>query len=275
MFSSFSLLQLFSIFNILIVHRFVKGRDLFEARERDAKLYHWTVFLTANIIVEAVWLTPISTLTFACWYYPIGLYENGNEFISTTERGAIGFILIWLFILWTCTLSVAFASAIQQAEPATQMAILCFWLSLLFCGILVPKNRLPAFWTFMYWVSPLHYFIESVAISGISGIPVKCSPVEILQVPLPPYQGSCQDYLSPFIDMFGGSITNGSHTNDASCSFCPISDSSIVLEGLGLGTTTTIVWRNIGILFAYVAFNVCLIFGIYYTVRVPRQSRRK
>lgn len=134
LFSSFLISQLFSIFCLLIIPRFTAGRDLFEARERDSKYYSWVTFVAANIIIELAWLTLISVMIFICWYYPTGMWRNGDVAFSTTERGALAFLFIWLFTLWASTLSQAFAAGIEQPESAIQFATLCFWFSLLFCG---------------------------------------------------------------------------------------------------------------------------------------------
>jgi ABC-type multidrug transport system permease subunit len=134
LFSIFLISQLFSILSMLIIPRFVNGRVAFEARERNSKTYSWVAFLTANIVIEAAWLTLISAILFVCWYYPIGMQRNGDPFFGTAERGGLAFLLIWLFCLWATTLSQAFAAGIENPETAIQMVTLCFWLSLVFCG---------------------------------------------------------------------------------------------------------------------------------------------
>ncbi|KAI1284149.1 hypothetical protein F5Y07DRAFT_348834 [Xylaria sp. FL0933] len=85
-------------------------------------------------LLELTWQTIISVPVFASWYYPIGLYRDGSSTYSTTERGAICFVIIWFFNLWANTLSQSFAAGIQHAETVVQAATLCFWLSLVFCG---------------------------------------------------------------------------------------------------------------------------------------------
>jgi ATP-binding cassette, subfamily G (WHITE), member 2, PDR len=134
LFSIFLISQLFSILSMLIIPRFTHGRDVFEARERHSGTYSWVALVTANVIVEMAWLTLISILIFVCWYYPTGMQSNGNAVFRTAERGILTFILVWLFCLWTSTLSQAFAAGIDHPEVSIQMVTLCFWLSLVFCG---------------------------------------------------------------------------------------------------------------------------------------------
>lgn len=134
LFSIFLISQLFSILSMLIIPRFVHGRVVFEARERNSKIYSWVAFVTASIIIEVAWLTLISAVIFVCWYYPTGMQRDGDLTFGTTERGGLTFLLIWLFCLWATTLSQAFAAGIDNPETAIQMATLCFWLCLVFCG---------------------------------------------------------------------------------------------------------------------------------------------
>ena len=117
-----------------VIPRIIDGRDLFEAREQRSKSYSRTIFLTSNIIVEVLWQTLATILVFVTFYYPMGLWRNGNPTFSTKNRGALSFVSIWLFCLWIITFSQAVGVGIQHAESAIQLAILLFWLSLVFCG---------------------------------------------------------------------------------------------------------------------------------------------
>ncbi len=117
-----------------MIPRLVSSRALFETRERRSKSYSWTVFLASNVIVELVWQTVASVLVFVAWYYPTGLWKNGDAAIGTAERGGLVFMLIWLFCLWITTFSQAVGVAIEIADTSVQIATLCFWLSLVFCG---------------------------------------------------------------------------------------------------------------------------------------------
>ncbi|KAF5125052.1 ZEB2-regulated ABC transporter 1 [Metarhizium anisopliae] len=269
LFSCFLTCQLFSILSMLIIPRFIRARHLFEVRERDSKLYSWVVLVAANLIVEVAWFTLISVFIFVCWYYPTGMYRNGDASFGVIERGGLAFMLLWLFIIWSCTISQAFAAIIEEVETAIQMSTLCFWLSLVFCGILVTPDHLPGFWKFMYRVSPLTYYLEGIAIAGIAGIRVQCSPVEMLHVPLPPGYGSCQTYLEAYMRDTGGYVVN-SESADGPCAFCPVSRADTVLKSLGLSTHKSTAWRNVGILTGYIVFDVICVFALYYLLRVPR-----
>lgn len=134
LFSIFLVSQLFSTLNQQIILRFTEAMDLYEGRERRAKLYSWTAFLAANLLCEVFWQTIAAIFSFVAWYYPIGLWQNGTPSFTTSDRGALCFILIWLFCTWVTTLSQCLAAGFRNSEVAIQMSTLCFWFSLVFCG---------------------------------------------------------------------------------------------------------------------------------------------
>ncbi|VUC23836.1 unnamed protein product [Clonostachys rosea] len=273
-FSMFLITQLFSCINQLIIPRFVKGRQLFEARERHSNSYTWSVFIAANIFTELVWQTAISVAVFVCWYYPVGLYRQNNSPHPLHERGLLNFILIWLFNLWANTMSQVFGAGIEHGELVVQAATLCFWLSLVFCGILVPPDSLGSFWIWMYRLSPLTYLTEGLALSGLGNATVVCSDIELLNVSLPRNSSNgvtCAQYLEAHIKLVGGSVLNPEGTDQ--CQVCPIANADTILALFGM--RSGVAWRNVGIMAAYVVFNMLATFGIYWLARVPRKLNKR
>lgn len=134
LFSIFLLTQLFSTIDQQVIPRLTNARELFESREQPSKAYSWLIFLLSTILVEVAWQTISSVLIFVCWYYPTGLWRNSDATFSASERGALVFVMIWLFGLWITTFSQLVAVGIEHAETAVQIATLFFWLSLVFCG---------------------------------------------------------------------------------------------------------------------------------------------
>jgi ATP-binding cassette subfamily G (WHITE) protein 2 (PDR) len=135
--------QLFSIFMLLtifgnvvqqIMPHFVTQRALYEVRERPSKTYSWKVFMFSNILVELPWNTLMAALIFFCWYYPIGLYRNAEPTDAVAERGALMFLYILAFLLFTSTFSHFIIAGMDSAETAGNIANLMFSLCLVFCG---------------------------------------------------------------------------------------------------------------------------------------------
>ena len=133
----FAIFMLMTIFGNLvqqIMPHFVTQRALYEVRERPSKAYSWKVFMTSNIIVELPWQTLMAVLMFFCWYYPIGMYRNAVPTHQDHERGALMFLLIWAFLLFTSTFTHMVVAGIELAETAGNIAQLLFSLTLVFCG---------------------------------------------------------------------------------------------------------------------------------------------
>ena len=135
--------QLFSIFMLMTIFgnivqqtmpHFVTQRALYEVRERPSKTYSWKVFMLSQIIVELPWNTLMSILIYFCFYYPIGMYKNAIPDHQVHERGALMWLLIWAFLLFTSTFTDMVVAGIETAETAGNIAQLLFSLTLIFCG---------------------------------------------------------------------------------------------------------------------------------------------
>jgi len=81
---------------------------------------------------------------------------------------------------------------------------------------------------------------------------IQCSDVELVQLN-PPSGMSCAQYLNPFISIAGGYLINPDATS--ACSFCSMSTADQFLAS-GFNIFYNHAWRNFGLLFAYIVFNV-------------------
>ncbi len=81
-------LTLFFIFNAIFVApgvinqlqpTFLERRDLFEAREKKAKMYSWKAFTFALIVSEIPYLIICGVLFFVCWYWTGGLVTEASK----------------------------------------------------------------------------------------------------------------------------------------------------------------------------------------------------
>jgi ATP-binding cassette subfamily G (WHITE) protein 2 (PDR) len=268
LFSTFLLTQLFGTLTQQVIPQLMHGRAIFEARERPSRTYSWAVFLAGHVSVELAWQTAAALLVFVAWYLPTGmwrLHDTGPGMMGAAERGGLMFLLVWLFCLWTGTLSQAVAAGLEHAEIAIQIATLLFWLSLVFCGILMPPSDLPGFWTFVYRATPLTHFINGGVLAGLGGLPIACSVREALEVAKPPGASSmsCGEYLLPHVRAAGGYVLDP-EASDV-CRVCPFAEANSILARLGMEIQNP--WVNVGYMFCYVVFNVFAMFGIYWAVR--------
>lgn len=261
----FAIFLLFTNFSNLMQQMlpiFSSRRILFEARERQTT-YSWPVFLLAAIISEAAWQTIGSVLAFALFYFPIGMYNAGES-----EDAALMWLYMWLFFLFTSTMSILLIAGIEQVDTAVNIGQLLFYLILMFCGVLVPKTSLPSFWIFMYRVSPLTYLIAGMIAVGIGKGPIKCSSTELLQL-MPPLNASCGEYLDPYINYAGGTLVDRDATG--MCHYCPLRNSSDFLSQFNISYSRR--WFYFGIIWIYIMFNVVGTIAVYWAFRVPKGQK--
>lgn len=272
MFGIFMLMTIFGQLVQQIMPLFVTQRALYEVRERPSKTYSWKAFMISNIIVEIPWSTLCAVLLFFTWYYPIGLWRNAEPTDSVHERGALMFLLIWSFLLFTSTFAHMVIAGIADAETGGNIANLCFSLTLIFCGVLATPTALPGFWIWMYRISPFTYLIEGMLSTAVSGTTVVCAANEYLQFS-PPSSTTCGEYMRPYINTIGGYLEESSIDSTTNCSFCQIRYTDQFLAGVAANPANS--WRDFGIMWVYIIFNVFGAIGLYYWVRVPKGGKHK
>ena len=269
----FSIFLLFTIFGQLvqqIMPHFVTQRALYEARERPSKTYSWKAFMFANIIVELPWNSLMAVIIFICFYYPIGLYQNAQPTGELNLRSAQFFLFTLQFLLFTSSFTNMMIAGIADAETGGNIANLLFSLSLIFCGVLQPAQGLPGFWIFMYRVSPFTYLVEGMLSTGIANQKTFCADNEFVSFD-PPSGSTCGQYMQPYTSEAGGYLKDNSATSN--CQFCTYDDTNFFLEQIGLSYSNA--WRDFGILWAYIIFNIFAAVGIYWLARVPKKSKHQ
>ena len=117
-----------------IMPNFVTQRSLYEVRERPAKVYSWQVFILSYILIEVLWSVLVGTILFFTWYYPIGYYRNAIETDAVALGGALMWLYVMMFMIFTATFAVMAVAGQETAEEAGNLANLAFSLSLIFCG---------------------------------------------------------------------------------------------------------------------------------------------
>lgn len=269
--------QMFAIFNLLTVFgqlvqqtmpHFVVQRSLYEVRERPSKVYGWKVFMLSQIIVELPWNTLMAVLMFVCWYYPVGLNNNAIAAGQEHERGALMFLLLWVFLLFTSTFTDMIIAAFETAEAGGNIANLLFMLCLIFCGVLASPDTFPRFWIFMYRLSPFSYLISAMLSTAVANTEVICAANEYVSFQ-PPSGTSCGDYMADYIAAAGGYLQDPNATD--SCSFCKVADTNVFLTSIQSSYDDR--WRNFGIMWAYIIFNIFGALGMYWLARVPKKAK--
>lgn len=254
--------QMFAIFNILTVFgqlvqqtmpHFVIQRSLYEVRERPSKVYSWKVFMLSQIIVELPWNTLMAALMFVCWYYPVGLQANAAAAGQTAERGALMFLLLVVFLLFTSTFTDFIIAGFETAEAGGNIANLLFTLCLIFCGVLASPDTMPRFWIFMYRISPFTYLVSAMLSTAVANTNVECALNEFTK--FQPFNGTCSEYMAPYINGIPdlGIPGAGGYLRDEfaidECQYCAINETNVFLTTVRSDYADR--WRNFGYVFSF------------------------
>lgn len=269
MYSVFMFMTIFGNLCQQIMPLFVTQRALYEVRERPAKVYSWKAFMAANIFVELPWNTLMAVFMFVCWYYPIGMYNNAKPTDAVNERSGLMFLFIWVFLLFTSTFAHMVIAGIEVAETGGNIATLLFSLCLIFCGVLATPETMPGFWIFMYRVSPFTYLVQGMLSTGLSGTTVECASNELLEFNPAPGYSTCQSYMESYMNLNGGYLSDPNATS--ACEFCTISSTDTYLAEVSSYFSQA--WRNFGLMWVYIGFNVVAAVFIYWLARVPKGKK--
>ncbi|KAK6216635.1 ABC-2 type transporter [Colletotrichum tabaci] len=270
MFGVFIFLAIFSQLVDQILPVFVSQRTMYEARERPSKSYSWVAFLGANMLVEAVWNSIMSVFSFLLWYFPLGLYRTSRQTGTEHSRATTIFLFVWAFFIFASTFAHFVIAGLDSHDVAGAVVGLLTIMMFGFCGILAGPDVLPRFWIFMYRVNPFTYFVEGFLGTALANARASCAPNEFL-VFNPPAGSTCAEYLRPYVDAMGGSVHNPDATD--ACRFCPIAETNSFLASVNVDFANR--WRNFGIMWAFVVFNVAAAFFLYWLARVPKKSKVK
>lgn len=120
----------------------------------------------------------------------------------------------------------------------------------------------------MYRVSPFTYLINGMLATGLANTNVTCADIEYST--FNPRDGeTCFGYMQDFIGRRGGYVRNPDDTSQ--CQFCQVRDTNVYLTQLSSEYASR--WRNFGVMWAFVGFNVAAALFFYWLARVPRKQK--
>lgn len=233
------------------------SRELFEVRESASNTFHWSCLLLAQFLAELPYHLVFSTLLYCCFYFPVK-YDTSPQI-----AGYFYFIYCIVFQLYYVSFALWVVYFSPDAASASVISSLLFSFMIAFCGVLQPVSQMPGFWTFMYKVSPYTYFIQSYMLITFHGRAVQCEPREF-QTLQPPSGQTCGEYMQTYLDTMTGYINNPDATSN--CQYCTYDIGDQYLSTLGISYSYK--WRNVGLMFAYIVFNLCAMLVFYYLFRV-------
>lgn len=258
MFSVFMITNIFPTLVQQIQPLFVTQRSLYEVRERPSKAYSWIAFVLANIVVEIPYQIMAAILIYACFYYPV-------VGIQTSDRQGLVLLFIIQLFLYASSFAQMTIAAMPDAQTASSIVTVLVLMSILFNGVLQPPNALPGFWIFMYRVSPFTYWIAGIVATMLHGRQVECAEKET-QIFDPRDGQTCGAYLAPLAGQAPGTLQNPDATSD--CRYCSYQVADQFLAGSRIYWSER--WRNFGLMWVYIIFNIFMAIFVYYMFRVRK-----
>ncbi|PVI00139.1 hypothetical protein DM02DRAFT_709144 [Periconia macrospinosa] len=271
--------QMFGVFIFLfviiqmmyqVIPTFIKQRTLYEARERQSKTYAWQAFVISNIVIEAAWNAFIAVFCFIVWYYPMGLYRNAEATDASNLRAFETLLVVVGSFFFASSVSHMILAGTPNEEIATGLLTLLSIFLYAFCGILAGPNVLPRFWIFMYRVNPFTYVVSGLMSATMGMAPAHCAENEFLTLEAPNGM-SCGEYLRAYIEMAGGYLRDSQAYGQ--CHFCPLDNTDQFLRSVNVEWETR--WRDLGLIWVYVAVNVFGAIFLYWLCRVPKGKKAK
>ncbi|CAK9441277.1 uncharacterized protein LODBEIA_P51460 [Lodderomyces beijingensis] len=271
--------QMLSIFMLFVVMTtlsqqyvpmFVTQRDLYEAREAPAKTFSWFAFILAQITAELPYQIVAASISFFCWYYPVGMYRNAGD--AVVQRGALMWVIMTLMFIYSSTLAQLCISFNQLADNAANGISMLITICMTFCGVIATKDFMPRFWIFLYRFNPFTYLLSAMFSMGIGNSSVQCAANEFLHFPTEhPGVQKCKDYMGAYIAVAGGYLTNPEATDN--CQFCVTNQTNQYLKHLNISISQF--GRDCGVFIGFIAFNMIFTVFFYWLFRVPKGDRRK
>ncbi|KAK9241735.1 ABC-2 type transporter-domain-containing protein, partial [Lipomyces tetrasporus] len=249
--------NLFTVFNFIFVAPgvisqlqplFIDRRDIYEAREKKSKMYHWAPFVTGLIVSEFPYLLACALLYYVCWYFTCGLPTAAGN------AGSVFFVVVMYECLYTgigqmiaaYTPNAVFASLVNPLVITTLVS---------FCGVMIPYSQIEPFWRYwMYYIDPFNYLMSSLLVFTTWDKPVHCKPDELAIFDPAPNQ-TCGEYLANYQHGMGVATNLLNPDATAACHVCQYTDGGDYLRTLNL-KEEYYGWRNAGIV-------VVFVFGIY------------
>ncbi|KAI9375567.1 ABC-2 type transporter-domain-containing protein [Aspergillus egyptiacus] len=269
--------QMFGIFVFLfvvvqlilqIIPSFTTQRTLYESRERQSKTYSWQTFIVSNIAVEFFWNTIMCIFCFLVWFYPVGFYRNAEWTGTVHNRSTLAFLIIWATFLFASSFAHMLIAGMDSPDVASSLSNILSILMYGFCGILAGPDALPGFWIFMYRVNPFTYLVAGFLSTCVGDAPMHCAENEILSFERPANL-SCESYMAEYISNNGGKLLDSATEY---CSFCPMDNTNQYLLGVSIDFNTR--WRDFGLMWAFIVFNICAAVCFYWLFRVPKGKKK-
>lgn len=255
--------RMFSVFLVILISavsinatvpKFFMNRMIWEARELPSRIYGWQAFTTAQILCEIPYAILACVVYFLVWYFPVGFPVQAN--IS-------GYVfLMWLLFNLFVASWGQWISAFAPSYTVISNVIPFFLVSVqLFTGVIRPYATTPVFWRYwLYYVSPIQWFIHGVVGTLLHDVAVRCAPDELAVFQPPPGQ-TCGAYAASYLQTAAGYLDNPTATSN--CGYCQFSLGDDYAASINISYDFR--YQCFGILLAFCITNYLLVYFFVYS----------
>ncbi|KAJ6818768.1 ABC transporter G family member 23-like [Iris pallida] len=136
-------------------------------RESSRRMYRLSSYMLANTVVFAPFLLVVALLFAGPVYWLVGLNPSLGAFVFFA-------LVVWLIVMMAGSL-VLFLSAVSP-DFILGNSLICMFLGVffLFSGYFIPKESIPKYWVFMYYMSLYRYPLDSLLINEYWSLRDKC-----------------------------------------------------------------------------------------------------
>ncbi|MBW0500769.1 hypothetical protein O181_040484 [Austropuccinia psidii MF-1] len=196
MFSVFLILFVPPVFMNQLIVKWFKVKSIYEAKEKDVGMYKEISLGISFVLAELPYCILSGVIYWIIWFFGLGF---------NTNLEAVGFTLvaIQMFFFFQATLAIWIAALIPKIGMVTN-ALPFFLISMeAFNGGLIPYDQIPKYWKWMYWVSPLQWYLKSILSITLHNQKVVCKSNELIEFHSPKSM-SCKDYSKEFLKTHSG-----------------------------------------------------------------------
>ena len=254
-------LRLFTIFAFIFVAPgvigqlqplFIERRDIYDAREKKARIYSWVAFVTALITSELPYLCVCAVFYFACWYYTVGFPTDSNK------SGATFFVMLMYEFIYT-GIGQFVAAYAPNAVFANLVNPVIIGTLVSFCGVLIPYSQIQEFWRYwMYYLDPFNYLMGSILTFTVYDAHITCKESELAIFP-PPNGTTCGEYLEIFMRGMGSGMNLLDPEATDQCRVCEYRRGSDYLRTVNLNEYYY-GWRDAGIVVIFAISSYAIVY---------------
>jgi ATP-binding cassette subfamily G (WHITE) protein 2 (SNQ2) len=223
---------------------FLEKRDIYEIREKKAKMYSWVAFVTAMIVAEIPYLIICAVLYFVTFYFTVG-------FPSQADRAGPFFLVMLMYEFIYTGIGQFVAAYAPNAVAATLINPLVIFTLVGFCGVVVPYAQMQDFWKhWLYYINPFNYLTGSLLVFSTYDVQIKCDESEFAVFD-PVGNQTCGEYLDSYLK---GTGQGANLINPEALSGCKVCQYTIGQDYLRTVNLPELYygWRDLGIVALYV-----------------------